>query len=125
MLAWQHHSLGHPFLTGEPSMALRRRDLLVFLAAATTAWPLGAAAQQGTRKVGVSMAVAQDDPEATPRSMALRAGLESAGWIEGRNLQLEFRWGTGEGAAARSLASELVQLKPDLIVSNGTPATAE
>jgi putative ABC transport system substrate-binding protein len=95
------------------------------LLAGAAAWPLAAHAQSGLRRVGVLMALAQDDPEAGPRADALRAGLEGSGWVAGRNLQLDIRWGTGDGDATRRAAMELVDLRPDVIVANGTPATTE
>src|SRR5262249_56400438 len=58
------------------------------------------------------------------RIAVFQAGLRELGWIGGRNLRMDFRWGAGEAAGMRPLARELVGLKPELIVGMTTPAVA-
>jgi putative ABC transport system substrate-binding protein len=70
------------------------------------------------------MGYAQSDPEGQARLTALGEGLKSTGWIEGRNLEIEVRWGSADVALTGGYAKELVALKPDLIVTNTTPVTA-
>jgi len=65
---------------------------------------------------------AATDPEAQARVAALQQGLKDLGWLEGRNLSIDFSWGTGEREEMRALARELIDLKPDLIVGVTTPA---
>jgi putative ABC transport system substrate-binding protein len=54
----------------------------------------------------------------------LRQGLAELGWVEGRNLHMEFRWPGGDVERAQALATELVRLKPDVLLARSTPTTA-
>jgi len=83
-----------------------------------------ARAQPRARRVALIVSSAEGDPDALGRAAALREGLRALGWIEGRNLQIEYRWGAGDVARAEAHAREMVTLAPDLIVSNGTPQLA-
>jgi hypothetical protein len=73
----------------------KRREIITLFGGAVIAWPLAARAQQPerTRRIGVLMAQAADDPEAQARVAAFLQGLRELGWIEGRNLRLDYRWG--------------------------------
>ena len=68
--------------------------------------------------------LAASDPEAQARVTAFRQGLKELGWTEGRNVHIDFRWSTGDATEMRTFATELVELKPDLIVGMTTPAVA-
>jgi hypothetical protein len=72
---------------------VRRREFITLLVG-TAAWPLAARAQHHdrVRRIGVLMAVAENDPESQFRVNALEAGLRELGWMEGRNLRIEYRW---------------------------------
>jgi putative ABC transport system substrate-binding protein len=72
------------------------------------------------RRVGVLSGSAPDDPDAQARLAALRQGLQQLGWIEGRNLQIDARWGAGDAAETRKAATELAALAPDVIVPSGS-----
>jgi putative ABC transport system substrate-binding protein len=90
-------------------------------------WPIAAddaMAEAAVRRIGLLGSLSSTDPEAQARNDALQQGLKDLGWVEGVNLQFEFRWVGGEGDELRVMARELVALKPDLIVSHATPATA-
>jgi putative tryptophan/tyrosine transport system substrate-binding protein len=107
---------------------MRRRDFIKLLGgtAATSAWPLPALAQQQTdrvRRIGVLMGYAESDSEARRFADAFVQELQSLGWIEGRNLRLDFRWAVGDIERMRALAKELVELQPEVIVANTTPVT--
>jgi ABC-type uncharacterized transport system substrate-binding protein len=104
---------------------IRRRDFVTLLCGTAAALPLTARAQQlgQARRVGVLMALAQGDPEAQLRAQAFEAGLRALGWVEGRNLRLDYRW-VPDAARLSAQASELVGLAPDLIVALGTPVVA-
>jgi putative ABC transport system substrate-binding protein len=82
------------------------------------AWPLTARAQQGerVRRVGVLTYGTDTDPVSTLTTKLLRDELQKLGWIEGRNLQLDFRFGFGDTTQTRVFAADLVQLAPDVIV---------
>jgi putative ABC transport system substrate-binding protein len=106
---------------------MRRRDFITLLGAAALAWPLAGRAQQAdrTRRIGVLMPLAADDPVGQARIAALREGLEKLGWIEGRNIRIDTRWTTtGDVESMQRFAKELVALQPDLIVTQSTPITA-
>jgi putative ABC transport system substrate-binding protein len=77
------------------------------------------------RRVGVLMAHPEDDPEFQQYADTFREGLKRLGWIEGRNISFDFRWGALDDADIRSRsAKELVGLQPDLILTQNTPPTA-
>jgi putative ABC transport system substrate-binding protein len=103
---------------------MRRRDFMTFLGGAALAWPLPLNAQQPERmrRIGVMMINAESDPEGQTRISVLRRGLQELGWIEGRNVRIDYRWAAGEPDHAQTYATELVTLAPDVILANGTPA---
>jgi ABC-type uncharacterized transport system substrate-binding protein len=91
---------------------------------AAAAWPFAVRAEpaQRIRRLGMLMSTRENDPVAKTRVAAFREGLKQLGWSEGQNLQIEWRWSGGDIAATRRYAAELVQLAPDIILGNGTPA---
>ena len=105
---------------------MRRREFITLLGGAAVAWPLKAHAQQPERmrRIGVLAPTAPDDAEAQTRFAALRQGLQRFGWIEGRNLQIDARWGAGDAGAIGSAATELAALAPDVIVASGSAVAA-
>jgi putative ABC transport system substrate-binding protein len=104
---------------------LKRRHFITLLGGAAATWPLVARAQQSdqVRRVGVLMALAEDDPEAKARLAGFRQGLEKRGWSEGRNLHVDTRFAPAS-AQAQVLAKELVALQPDVIFAHSTPVVA-
>jgi putative ABC transport system substrate-binding protein len=102
-----------------------RREFITLLAGGAAAWPFAVNAQlsEGTRQIGVLMGLAEDDPDTKARLFGLRQSLEKLGWVEGRNLLIDYRFAPA-GARAEALAKELVALRPDVILSNASPATA-
>ena len=101
---------------------MRRRQFIVLLGGAATAWPLAVRAQQPERmrRVGVLMNQAANDPEGQARIAAFLQGLQQLGWTEGRNVQIAYRWSAGNDADNRKNAAELVALAPDVILASGT-----
>ncbi len=93
---------------------------------AVVAWPLAARAQQGERmpRMGVLMGYAESDSEGQAFVAAFREGLQKLGWMEGRNVRIDTRWGALDAESIQRFAQELVALQPDLILSNNTPTTA-
>src|SRR5215510_3751718 len=98
---------------------MSRRKFITLLGGAA-AWPLVSHAQQTNRlrRIGLLMTIAEKEPEAQARLSAFRAGLREKGWIEGRNIQIEYRFAAGEPERARVAASDLVKLAPDVILAN-------
>jgi putative tryptophan/tyrosine transport system substrate-binding protein len=106
---------------------MRRREFITLLGGAAAVWPLAARAQQPDRKrrIGVLMAHAENDAEFHDYLAAFREGLQKLGWVEGRNIQIDSRWGALDDAEARQRsAKELIALQPDLILTQNTPPTA-
>ena len=103
---------------------MRRREFIALLSGAAVARPLAAHAQrpERMRRIGVLILYPENDPEGQLRAKAFRQGLESFGWVAGRNVQIDFQWGLGDTAWIQSVAAQLLQLAPDLILANGTPA---
>jgi putative tryptophan/tyrosine transport system substrate-binding protein len=103
---------------------MRRREFIAGLGGAA-AWPVIARAQQGdrVRRIGVLMAYDENDPEGKLRLSAFTQALADSGWTDGRNMRMDVRWHGGDINRIRALARELVGLQPDIIVTNGTPAT--
>ena len=99
---------------------MKRRDFITLLGGAAVSRPMAARAQQGERmrRVGVLMSVA-DSSEGAARLAAFLKGLQQLGWIEGRNVQIDRRWGAGDAERARRYAAELVALGPDVILASG------
>jgi len=100
---------------------VKRREFITLLGGAAAVWPLAARAQQGerVRRIGVLMNQAADDPDTHERSTAFRQGLQQLGWIEGRNMRLDIRYGAANPDYARKGAAELVALAPELILASG------
>jgi ABC-type uncharacterized transport system substrate-binding protein len=101
---------------------VRRREFITLLGGAAAAWPLAARAQQGEpmRRIGLLTGVA-DDQEGQARVAALKQGLQELGWTEGRNIQIETRFGGADAGRIRAHAAELMALVPDVIVGQTTP----
>jgi putative ABC transport system substrate-binding protein len=98
---------------------MNRRDYITILGGAA-AWPLAAWAQNGdrVRRIGVLMLGDENDPVYKTRLSAFTLGT----WVG--NLRMGLRWGGDDTNRMRALAQELVGLQPDIIVTNGTAATA-
>jgi putative ABC transport system substrate-binding protein len=102
----------------------KRREFITILGGAAV-WPRAALSQQpdGKRRIGVLMALAEDDPEAKARLAAFRVGLEKRGWSEDRNVRIDVRFAPAT-ERAQMLAKELVALQPDVILAHSTPVTS-
>jgi putative tryptophan/tyrosine transport system substrate-binding protein len=104
---------------------MHRRDFIKVIAGSAVTWPLAAHAQQAgrMRPVGVLMAYAEDDPAAQTEVATFNGALAKLGWTEGNNLRIELRWGAGNANKVRTFAKELVDLRPDVILSQTTAVT--
>ena len=107
---------------------MRRRDFIKAAAGSASIWPLVARAQQSDRmrRLGVLIsAVTEADAEGQARVAALRLGLLEHGWVEGRNLEIHYRWGGADPSRIRAYAAELTALNPDVIFAAPSAALAE
>src|SRR5437899_5376081 len=104
---------------------MERREFIAALGSAAMAWPLVARAQQDTRvrRIGMLIPGVQNSRGSQINLAALRDGLVKLGWIEGRNLRIDLRWGAGDPEHLKDYASELVSLAPDVIVADAGAAT--
>src|SRR5829696_5258245 len=102
---------------------MRRREFVIGLGCAAAVWPPSTRAQQGGKiyRIGILEGIPADKNAANLDG--LRKGLRDLGYVEGRNLIIEYRSADGRAERFADLASELVRLKVDLIVTRGTPAT--
>ena len=100
---------------------MRRRDFIAALSG-TAVWPLAAVAQPPDRKrrIGVLLNLAADDPETRARVTTFLEALQGLGWREGHNLQIDYRWGTGDTNRHRVNIAELLALAPDVILVHGS-----
>ncbi len=104
---------------------MRRRKFITLIGGAAALWSQAASAQKPgeVRRIGLLLGL-ESDPEGKAQLSGLTQGLAELGWIDGRNLRMEIRWAGGDVDRARTFAKELVALQPDVIVAQGTPATA-
>ena len=97
---------------------MRRREFIAGLGSAA-AWPFAARGQARVRVVGILMPFSEDDESARARVRVFRQELARLGWSEGRDVQIDVRWATGNMDRVRIEAAGLVQSKPDVIVCSG------
>src|SRR5258707_675331 len=99
---------------------MRRREFISGIVVAAT-WPGAARAQAKARRVGFLW----DSPGVFPEAMeAFRHELRELGYVEGRNVVVEYRWAKGDLARMREMAEELVRLNVDVIVAPSSVYTA-
>jgi putative ABC transport system substrate-binding protein len=105
---------------------MHRRRVITLAGGAALAWPLAAVAQQAARMrhvgVLVGLASSAEDPVAIESLRPFRNEMQKAGWTEGINVRVDYRFGGGDIAKISSSAAELVALNPDLIYAQGLPA---
>jgi putative tryptophan/tyrosine transport system substrate-binding protein len=104
---------------------MRRREFIAGLGGAV-AWPLAARAQQGDhmKRIAVLNAFGESDPEPKGWLSRFLHGLSELGWTDGRNVRMDVRWTASNVDLMPILAKELIDLQPDVILSNSTPLTA-
>jgi putative ABC transport system substrate-binding protein len=102
---------------------MRRREFIRLLSGAATTWPLAVYAQRPSGKISVGFLSVNVRPAMKARVEAFQQGLRELGYIEGQNVLIEYRFAEGNPERLRALADELVHLKVDVIVTEGTTAT--
>jgi putative ABC transport system substrate-binding protein len=106
---------------------MRRRDFITLLGSAAAAvWPRAAPAQrEQKRRVAVLMGgLVSGDAGGQAEARAFEDGLRERGWIVGQNIELDYRWPGAELGQLSAPANDIAAMRPDLVVSRSTPATA-
>ncbi len=103
---------------------MRRRECIKLIGGTAVSWPLSLRAQQAERmrRIGVMLLGAANDPAWRVYAAALRRGLTEAGYSEGRNLAIEYRWAEGRYERLPALAEELVHQQVAVIVAGANPS---
>jgi putative ABC transport system substrate-binding protein len=100
-----------------------RRKLIIALGAGALTAPFGSFAQQPMKIYRIGYLDSGSITSRVERVESMRAGLRDLGYIEGKNIQIEFRWADGKYDRLPSLAAELASMKVDVLVAIGTPCT--
>jgi len=99
-----------------------RREFITLLGGAAAAWPVAARAQQPGKLPTIGFLGATTPSAQSQWTAAFVERLRELGWIEGRNVAIEYRWMEGRNERVAEIAAEFVQLRVDVIVVQGTAA---
>jgi len=102
---------------------MQRREFIALLGGAAAAWPLAAHAQPSgqMRRIGVLLGGAENDPQVVAGLAAFKAAL---GWVDGRNVQIDYRYAAADVDRMAIFAKELVALQPDILLGQTTGVVA-
>jgi putative ABC transport system substrate-binding protein len=103
---------------------MRRREFIAVVSGAAAAWPLFARGQQDerVRRVGFLSGRAESDLEAQSLTGVLVQRLQELGWTNGGNVQFDFRFGDADATRISMVATELIELRPDVVIAAGSLA---
>jgi putative ABC transport system substrate-binding protein len=103
---------------------MKRREFITLLGASATAWPLGARAQQPQRisRLGWLISFPETNPLARAIVGEFRNAMRKLGWVEGKDIQIEYRYAAAEPARFKAYAAELVGLAPDILLATTAPS---
>jgi putative tryptophan/tyrosine transport system substrate-binding protein len=105
---------------------MERREFITLLGGAAAAWPLAARAQSSgqMRRIGVLLGGAESDPQVVAGLAAFKAALGELGWVDGRNVQIDYRYAAADVDRMGIFAKELVALQPDVLLGQTTGVVA-
>ena len=103
---------------------MKRREFIALLGSAAAPWPLAARAQQAGKRPTIGFLVTGTRSSHGQWFATLAHRLRELGWIEGRTIAIEYRWGEGRGERFAEIAAEFVRLKVDVIVTGGSAVLA-
>lgn len=105
---------------------MKRREFITLAGGATLGWPIAARAQQSgrMRHIGVLVGGSPGDPGIVAGLDAFKTALGELGWLDGRNIQIDYQFAAADVDHMNALAKELVAKQPDLIVGHTTPVVA-
>src|SRR5262245_29321787 len=108
-----------------------RREFVALLGGAAAVWPVAARAQQGggvPRVVYAGPPLSQEELDARDRLAAFRMAFEKMGWVDGRNVRIDYSFNGMSPSSAtggpRAIAAEIVRSAPAVVFSTGTPLTS-
>ena len=104
------------------TVTIGRRKLLIALGGVAAAWPLAARAQQAGMPV-IGFLGSESPNQFVGRLRAFRQGLYEVGFVDGRNVAIEYRWAESQYDRLRGLATDLVRRQVTVVVATTTPAT--
>jgi putative ABC transport system substrate-binding protein len=102
-----------------------RREFIMLLGGTASGWPVRAQAQQDERmrRIAIAAGYTDTDPTIQTRITAFRKSLATLGWVEERGIRFDYRGGANDPEHIQSQLAELIELRPDVILTNGTPHT--
>ena len=104
---------------------MKRRDFITLVGGAAAAWPVAARAEQSTKLPTIGF-LGGTSPSVVSQSVAAFVQrLHELGWVERRNVAIEYRWAEGRNERFAELAAEFVRLKVDVIVTSGLPSNQD
>ena len=101
---------------------MRRREFIGIIGSVVAAWPIAARGQQPERMRRIGVLLAGTPTSFAPRANAFVQGLRELGYVEGKTVAYEWKWGEDRTERLPQLAEELVRLNVDAILTGGTPA---
>ena len=103
---------------------MNRRELMLLLGGMAVARPLAAQQPERVRRIGVLISLPESDPAEPARLTAFVQALERLGWVEGKNIRIDYRFAASDPTLFKTYAAELVGLSPDVLLAGASLAIA-